>query len=113
MNKQRYSKVIFDVTLNSICYFILYLSLIWDKLYYIIKKEGDNSFNYFLLYHHDYCPTHASTTCGCKMNMSKDDLLFNIQSSTYFYKVCSSFFTIIGGRLKFLQSKSKLDIVHY
>ncbi|ORX63531.1 hypothetical protein BCR32DRAFT_273406 [Anaeromyces robustus] len=78
---------------NSLCFIVTFVLLSWNKIYYICKKQGDDSTLYFIYKNHDLCSIHNSTYCGCKLkNMSKDELLINIDKYIEIYKICSDFF---------------------
>jgi len=47
-DKQRRFEILFEYALNLTGYIIIFILFSWDKIYYIIKKEGDNIDNYFV-----------------------------------------------------------------
>lgn len=63
------------------CYFIIFILFSWDKIFYIFKKDGNNSNNYFIYKRHELCSKHNSNSCGCRYNISKENL--NIYSDKY------------------------------
>ncbi|ORX64425.1 hypothetical protein BCR32DRAFT_273116 [Anaeromyces robustus] len=89
-NNQRKTKIIFEVLLNTICYLTVFILFSWDKVYYILKNQGDDPTIYFIYEKHELCTIHQSTSCGCKLNISKDILLVKITQSINYYTLCSS-----------------------
>lgn len=51
--KQRVGKIIFDILLNTIGYSLIFALFSWDKIYYIIKKRGNDNSVYFKLKYKD------------------------------------------------------------
>jgi len=63
----------------------MYILLTYDKIYYVIKKRGDDPNTYFIYKKHQLCTTHNSNTCGCKLNETKDSIKYNIEKYIYLY----------------------------
>jgi len=49
LSKQHYERIIFETVLNYVGYIVMYALFSWDKLYYIIKKKGNEVDVYFKL----------------------------------------------------------------
>ncbi|OUM63859.1 hypothetical protein PIROE2DRAFT_9528, partial [Piromyces sp. E2] len=89
--EQRYSRIIYEVTINSICYLSIFIILSWDKVYYIIKRAGNKPTNYFIYKRHEKCLIHNSISCGCKLNdYVRENLLQNIDVGINVYKKSSN-----------------------
>jgi len=106
---QRWSRVIFDLTFNSLCYFSIFICFSWDKIYYVITKKGNDVKNYFILKRHELCGIHNSNICGCKLDMPMDEQIQKIQQSIDIYKTCSTLYIISRKKLQRFGSLSKLD----
>jgi len=89
--------------LNSIGNIGVFLLYSWDKIYYILKKEGDNSMTYFIFKRHEECLKHKSTYCGCNLNMTKADMDEGINNYIDIYKTCSTIFEIVRGKIRFIK----------
>ncbi|KAL6596849.1 hypothetical protein U3516DRAFT_565114 [Neocallimastix sp. 'constans'] len=85
------TKIFYELTINTIAYITLFLLLSWDKIYYIIKKKGNDPTVYFIYKRHELCLTHNSNRCGCKLTISKELLLNNIEQYINIYKKSSKF----------------------
>ncbi|OUM63850.1 hypothetical protein PIROE2DRAFT_9519 [Piromyces sp. E2] len=81
----RSTKIFIDLTLNVICYFSVYILYTYDKVYYIIKKKGDETNTYFIYKRHQHCTIHNSYTCGCKLNETKENIRFNTEKYIFLY----------------------------
>ncbi|OUM56276.1 hypothetical protein PIROE2DRAFT_19184 [Piromyces sp. E2] len=110
LSNQKYNKYIFDTTLNSIGYLILFILFSWDKVYYIFKKQGNDPRKYFIIKKYKKCVIHNSFTCGCQLEESDENLEPIIKKYILFYKFCSTFLIINHGKLKYVNMKSKLSI---
>jgi len=106
---QRWSRVIFDLIFNSLCYFCMFICFSWDKIYYVIRKKGNDVKNYFLFKKHDLCNIHNSYTCGCKLNIPKEEQIQQIQQSIDIYKACSTLYIISHKKFRRFGTLSKLD----
>lgn len=82
--------MIIGIILNLICYLIIFICFSWDKLYYIITKNGNNSNLYFIYVVHNKCFVHNSYTCGCHLELRDEDNSFIIKKFVLLYKVCSN-----------------------
>jgi len=113
LSKQRYEKVIFESILCSICYSVIFTLFSWDKIYYIIKGEGDDAISYFIYIKHDVCEKHNSRSCGCKLNISKNE--YNLYSQKYldFYRLSCAIITIYNGKVSFLRNYLSGQFIHY
>ncbi|ORX51107.1 hypothetical protein BCR36DRAFT_326179 [Piromyces finnis] len=90
LKDHRYSRICYDIALNTICYISIFVFLSWDKIFFITKKEGYNPITYFIYIRHEKCLVHDSTSCGCKLNENaRDNLLQNIEKSVNIYKAVS------------------------
>ncbi|ORX41392.1 hypothetical protein BCR36DRAFT_311543, partial [Piromyces finnis] len=113
LRNQRKSKIIFEIILNSMCYITIYSIFLWDKIYYIFKKEGNNVFKYFICIRHETCSIHHSTTCECSLLMTKEELLINAKKTINVYNVCRKTFVIINKRLAYVSPKIKLKYLKF
>ncbi|ORX56016.1 hypothetical protein BCR36DRAFT_467070, partial [Piromyces finnis] len=110
-HNQTYTSIIFKASLNSLCYFILFLLFSWDKVYYILKNKGNDAKNYFIFNSRDKCVIHNSYTCECKNN-SKESIDINIISKyIYIYKLSSRIIYLHKGNVKFDKYKSKMTLI--
>lgn len=80
-----------NIIFNTICYLTMFILLSWDKIYYIMKKEGNNSTIYFIYIKHDICEIHHSHCCGCKLNLTKENIKVNTDNYINIYNFCSKF----------------------
>jgi len=69
-------------------------------VYYIIRKEGNESYNYFRMNIYKKCPIHQSYKCGCKLNNDEKHIYKLIENFISTYKRCSTLFTIHNGKIK-------------
>ncbi|ORX49040.1 hypothetical protein BCR36DRAFT_413035 [Piromyces finnis] len=90
LGEQRLTKIYIDFSLNTICYFSIFITFSWDKIYYILKKQGNDSTHYFIFERHEFCSKHNSNICGCKINLSKENICNNIDNYIILYKMCST-----------------------
>eukprot|EP00833_Pecoramyces_ruminatium_P015546 jgi/Orpsp1_1/1189578/evm.model.d7180000073013.1 len=89
----RTEKIFLDTIFNTICYFTLFLIYSWDKIYYTTICKNKNESNFYFIYKiHELCQVHNSTSCGCKLNMTKEYVLYNIDNYISIYKICSNFY---------------------
>ena len=77
-------------------------------LYYEITKRGNDIKNYFFR-RHDLCKIYNSYTCGCKLNIPKDEQIQQIQQSIDIYKACSALYIISYKKLRRFGTLSKLE----
>jgi len=77
----------------------MFICFSWDKIYYVITKRGNDVKNYFLFRRHDLCKIHNSYTCGCKLNIPKDEQIQQIRKSIDIYKACSTLYIISHKKL--------------
>ena len=110
LKNQRFNKIIIETILNSISSIGIFLLFSWDKVYYIIKKEGNNPMVYFIYKRHEECLKHKSTYCGCKLNMIKEHIEMSIRNYIDIYKTCSTLFEIVDGKVKFIKLRENQDI---
>ncbi|ORX56024.1 hypothetical protein BCR36DRAFT_281085, partial [Piromyces finnis] len=111
--KQRYTMIILENIANSICYLTFFIFFSWDKVYYIMKKQGDNTSVYFIVYEkNEICFIHNSYTCGCKLKKRKENDENTIEKYILFYKFCSTLFIMDDyGKWKYFNSKSKISLI--
>jgi len=51
-------------------YYIIFILLSRDKVYYIRIKTGNDQRNYYYIYkRHELCIVHNSNYCGCRLNI--------------------------------------------
>ncbi|ORY72859.1 hypothetical protein LY90DRAFT_636981, partial [Neocallimastix californiae] len=97
----------FSITTNSICYFIIFILFIWDKVYYILRHQDNNCHNYFLAVKLEKCFIHNSFNCKCnKKQVEENDE--NIKQYIQFYKYNTQIFTFSNGRIIYNRSKNAL-----
>ena len=86
-----------------------------DKIYYIIKKKGDDYYSFFIYPKKELCIIHHSYTCGCvlKKKSNKDTSDKNIEEFINFYLFCSDVIIFHNGRIKFNTIKNKLKFLSY
>lgn len=77
----------------------------------MIKKD-DHPKNYFILKRHSKCTIHNSNICSCKLNITEKEFQDEIRKSINFYKICSTFYEIINGKLVYISVKTKIDIIN-
>jgi len=99
--------------LNSLCYLILYIIFLWDKIYFTIKNEGNNELKYFICRRHEKCPIHRSTTCECNLEISKEELMINSKRLINLYKISTKVFVIINNHIVHVDSNVKLKFIEY
>ncbi|KAL6596852.1 hypothetical protein U3516DRAFT_671521 [Neocallimastix sp. 'constans'] len=92
LQNKKYEAIKLIYILNSICYIIIFILFSWDKIYFIIKKDGNNPLNYFIYIKHKECNIHHSCNCGCNTNLSKEDYRMNVEKYINIYKICSKIF---------------------
>ena len=112
LNNQRYGKIKFDLFFNSLFYYIIFISFSWDNIYIIIKGKGNDSTNYFIYKKHELCEKHNSTSCSCKLNMTDVELSNSIRNSIIFYKICTTFYEIINGKIIYIDNELKIAILY-
>jgi len=95
LEKQRYSKKIIGIILNSICNIVIFILFSWDKIYYIFKKEGNNQYVYFIYKRHEECLKHKSTHCGCKLNMTNEEIEISINNYIDIYKYVQPYLKLL------------------
>jgi len=111
LGNQRHAKTVFEATLNTIDYLVIFILFSWDKVYFIVKKEGDNPNKYFKITVYKKCLVHNSLTCGCRLEVSDEDNKEIIKKFIKFYKYCSLMIVYKDGKVKYVDSKSKLSIL--
>ncbi|OUM57794.1 hypothetical protein PIROE2DRAFT_17107 [Piromyces sp. E2] len=113
---QNYAKarIYVETLLNSIGYFIILITFSWDKVYYILKKQGNEAYTYFVFKRHEQCHIHKSTCCGCRLNMTREHFQTLIRKSIDFYRICTQFFEITDqGKLMYIGTQSKIKYLQY
>lgn len=103
--------IILECVANSICYLTFFVFFSWDKIYYIIKRQGNDPNTYFIYEKNEKCFVHNSYTCGCKLKKKKEDNSTTMEKYILFYKFCSTVFNFEGGKLKYIKTSSKLDLI--
>ncbi|OUM62446.1 hypothetical protein PIROE2DRAFT_11296 [Piromyces sp. E2] len=101
LKDQRFRKIIIEIVLNTISCIGVFIIFSWDKIYYIIKKEGNNPMIYFVYKRHEECLVHRSTFCGCKLTMKKEEIEACIFNYIDIYNTCSTLFEIVDGKIRF------------
>jgi len=81
----------------------------WDKVYYIIKKEGNYNYNYFKMLKLKKCVLHNSYRCGCKLNKNEDSIKQTIEQYILIYKYCTKLFVVVDGKIKLFSIRKKLN----
>jgi len=76
-----------------------------------MKKEGNDSTKYFKITVYKKCLMHNSFTCGCRLEVSNENNQKIIEKYIKFYKYCSLMIVYRDGKLKYVNSKSKLSIL--
>eukprot|EP00833_Pecoramyces_ruminatium_P000462 jgi/Orpsp1_1/1174494/evm.model.c7180000050324.1 len=94
----------FNILLNGLCYILMLLLYIWDKIYYVLKKKGNDPYNYFYVEKHEECSLHKTHHCDCiKTKISENVVIRYIN----FYKQCSQFLILSNGNIKYVKKESK------
>jgi len=101
LGNQIYAKIVCEGFFNSITYLIVFILFSWDKVYYIIRKEGNEKYNYFRITKYKKCPVHNSYKCGCKFYSDEDRINILIKNYILVYKRCSLLFIVTNGKIKF------------
>ncbi|ORX47898.1 hypothetical protein BCR36DRAFT_405219 [Piromyces finnis] len=96
----------FNYVFNSICYVFIFIMLSWDKLYYIIKSDGNNVYNYFNSTQYEQCFVHKSFTCNCKKK-TIDGEIETMKNYIEFYNYCSNIIVISDGHIHYINKKRK------
>ncbi|OUM59806.1 hypothetical protein PIROE2DRAFT_14574 [Piromyces sp. E2] len=112
LEDQRYEQIIFEIILNSICYLTFFLLFSWNKVYYIIRNKDIDSHLYFKYVKHDMCMIHNSYTCACEFDDSNENNHQVIKNYIIFYKICSKILEITDGKIKYINVKSKMNIIN-
>ena len=86
------------------CYIFILFFLSWDKIYYIVKGEGDDFNNYFNSTKYEMCPIHNTAMCGCAKKNGASDV---IEKYISFYKRCSTIIEISDGKIRYVGKSSK------
>jgi len=103
------TRIYAETIINSIGYFIILFTFSWDKVYYIFKKQGNDTYTYFVYKRHERCILHKSTCCGCKLKISNEHFQTLIRKSIDFYRICTQFFEITdNGKLVYISIQSKI-----
>ncbi|ORX46842.1 hypothetical protein BCR36DRAFT_356203 [Piromyces finnis] len=111
---QRIAKFKLSLYVNSIGYFIIYILFSWDKVYYIMKKEGNVTFNYFVYARRtNECAIHHSTICTCKRDSTyiNEELILLNKKALEFYSVCSTVFEVKNNKISYLNVQSKMELL--
>ncbi|ORX37497.1 hypothetical protein BCR36DRAFT_313656, partial [Piromyces finnis] len=102
-------KIYVETILNSIGYFIIFITFSWDKVYYILNRQGNEAYTYFIFQQHEQCLIHKSKCCGCKLNMTNEHFKSLIRKSIDFYRVCTRFYEITDrGNIMYINIRSKV-----
>jgi len=102
----------FNSLLNYLCYFIIFLILAWDKIYFIFIKKGNEMTNYYIFQKHEQCTIHNSTSCGCKLDIPQKELMNTIRNRIDIYKICTSYFKIVDNKLTFVNVETKQQFIN-
>ncbi|ORX58410.1 hypothetical protein BCR36DRAFT_343580 [Piromyces finnis] len=111
LNDQAYSRSIFEKILNSVSVLVIFILFSWDKLYYILKSEGNIQRNYFRVTKYNRCILHNSRYCGCRLEKSDENIDIIIKRYIQYYKYCSTILIMKNGKLSYLTIKSKTSIL--
>lgn len=96
--------------INIIVYLIVFILFIWEKIYYISRKEGNNTKKYFSFTRYNKCIIHNSYKCGCVLEEKENDYTFIIEKFILFYSYCTTPFEIKNGKIKILSIKDVLKV---
>ncbi|KAG4088500.1 hypothetical protein H8356DRAFT_1280889 [Neocallimastix lanati (nom. inval.)] len=96
----------FCITTNSICYLMIFFLFIWEKVYYILRQEDNNTHNYFIAEKLEKCIIHRSFSCECNKNYSEESDEI-VSKYLDFYKYCTQIFLFKNGNLKYVNKGSK------
>ncbi|ORX65789.1 hypothetical protein BCR32DRAFT_250582 [Anaeromyces robustus] len=99
-----YSYNLFNTLINSLCYSFILILFVWDKIYFISQKEGNNVDKYFYSLKCEECLIHKSYLCGCNKSNSEYDV---IEKYINFYKYCSQIIVYSSGKLMYIRMESK------
>ena len=83
----------------------------WSNIYYIVKKEGDNTLTYFKIKKYKKCIIHESRNCGCQLELTFRNIEPFVENYIKFYNFCSALFMINNGKLKYVNMNSKYSII--
>jgi len=86
------------------CYITLLVLFIWDRVYYILKKQGMEYDKYFVTVHIEKCLVHKSYTCGCNSYKINPAVTMNFIN---FYKFSSKIISIKNGKIQYHSKKYK------
>jgi len=100
-------KMTFILITNIICYSIIYLLIIFDLLFHVLKRNIKIS-DYFICPKVNFCYFHRSYLCGCIKNDSEKVEEENLNKFVYLYVYCSSLFEIKNKKIKFINSNQKV-----
>jgi len=89
----------------------MFITSSWDIVYYIITKRGDHKNEYFIYQQHDLCNLHNSHSCGCKLDISREELINNIEQSIELYKLCSTLYIISNNRIQRFGTNAKIKSI--
>ncbi|ORX67007.1 hypothetical protein BCR32DRAFT_250453 [Anaeromyces robustus] len=100
------STMFFNSIMNGICYLLILILFIWDKVYYILIKHGNNINDFFIGEKTDMCFLHKSYTCECIKNKSKESQEV-LKKYIEFYKYCCQVIIVKNGRLQYISKSNK------
>jgi len=105
LKNQRFEKVLFDVTLNMIAYLVIFILFSWDKIYYILRKEGNN------IKHYEKCILHDSYKCGCVLLEKKRNQSTIVSKYLQFYKYSTKLLDPKNKKIKKFDLRDIMDII--
>jgi len=94
-----------------IAYIVIFILFSWDKIYYIIRKEGNNTNVYFHIKHYEKCIIHDSYKCGCVLLEKKRNQSTIVNKYLHFYKYCTKLFDTKHKKIKKFDMKDIIDII--
>jgi len=80
----------------------------WNKIYYIIRKKGNDPNNYFYSLKINKCCIHNSYTCDCNKTDCEKEI---IDKYINLYKYCSNIIIYSNGKLRFIKKQSKNQLI--
>ncbi|ORX82768.1 hypothetical protein BCR32DRAFT_292411 [Anaeromyces robustus] len=96
--------ILFNSIGNGLCYFLIILIYMWDKVYYIMKGLGSDPEYYFNSLKRGECMLHRSYFCGCVKSQSDYETIIRYLN---FYKTSSQIIVFSKKGLKYISTKSK------
>jgi len=107
--------ILFNTTLNYICYLFIFVMYFWNKFYYILFKRGGNDCNNYFIGERPYCLIHRTYTCKNEKCLKKTDpeaMMAISRSYIEYYSICSSILKFKDKKLRYYDSKLKLTYLN-